>query len=152
MKQGREAEKDLRLVLEFTPDTRRQLSILRLLALNEERVLGNDTKALDYYLQMVGSKTNTNGADYFYGIQGAAQLLSRLGRHQEAIEVLDKVDAAKLPGSWRGSMFLARTRALSAADRKQEAIEAGEEVLKSPGVQKAHEQIARDLLEKLKGN
>ncbi len=152
MKQGREAEKDLRLVLEFTPDTRRQLSILRLLALNEERVLGNDTKALDYYLQMVGSKTNTNGADYFYGIQGAAQLLSRLGRHQEAIEVLDKVDAAKLPGSWRGAMFLARTRALSAADRKQEAIEAGEEVLKSPGVQKAHEQIARDLLEKLKGN
>ena len=129
VKNGEQADSDYQLALEFTSDPRTHTSILSAMARNREVVLKDEDRALDTYRQIAGSKTNTGGAEYFSGLQGAARLLTRKGKFDEALKILDQVDAQKLGGSWTGSLLLSRAVTLQAAGRKEESLKAYRAVL-----------------------
>lgn len=129
VKPGQEAAADSQLALEYTSDPRTRLSILRTMGSNREQVLNNDDLPLEAYRAIAGLNTATGSAEYFTGLQGAARILTRRGEYDEALKVLDLVDAEKLGGSWSGSMLLARARTLEAAGRKPEALNAYRGVL-----------------------
>ena len=146
---GDKADADLRLAAEFTSDSRVRMSILRTMGHNRETVLKNEDLALETYRTIASSKTNTGSAEYFTGLQGAARILTRRGKHGEALKVLDLVDAEKLGGSWSGSMFLARGQTLQAAGRNAAALESYRAVLSSKGALTAHRLTAEKAIEKL---
>lgn len=149
LKAGEQADADLRLALEYTSDPRTRISILGLTASNREQVLKNDDLALEAYRTIADSTTNTGSAEYFTGLQGAARILSRRGEHDEAIRVLDRVDAEKLGGSWSGSMLLARGQTLEAAGRKAEALQAYRAVLSSQQALGPHRNMAEAAIARL---
>ncbi|MEX2577474.1 MAG: DUF4838 domain-containing protein [Verrucomicrobiales bacterium] len=122
-KQGEEADTDFRLALDFTTDPRARLSLLRAMGQNRESVLEDDEAALEAYRAIIDSTTHTGGADYYYGLQGAARVLTRQKNYDEALAVLERVDAESMGGSWRGSLRLSRAEVLAAAGRKTEAAE-----------------------------
>ncbi|MFV1994489.1 MAG: sugar-binding protein, partial [Verrucomicrobiales bacterium] len=120
-KMGIKAEADLQTAREFTSESRIRMSILRTLGNNRETVLLDDDGALEAYREIAGAKTNTGSAEYFYGVQGAARILTRKGRFDEALAQLELVDVDKLSGFWRHSMLLARGETLAAAGRGDDA-------------------------------
>lgn len=143
-KMGDKADADFRLALEFTSDSGVRMSILRTMGQNRETVLRNDDLALETYRTITSSKTNTGSAEYFFGLQGAARLLSRRGDDAEALNVLNLVDPEKLGGNWRGSMRLARGRTLAAAGRKAEALKAYRDVVTDESASASHRRAARE--------
>jgi tetratricopeptide (TPR) repeat protein len=146
---GDKADADLRSALEFTSATRTRMSILRIMGFNRERILEDDDAALETYREITGQTRNTGSAEYFYGVQGAARILTRRGKFDEALEVLDLVDVDKLSGSWRGSMLLARGQTLAAAGRKDEALEAYRRVLADESALKTHQEAAGEAAKEL---
>lgn len=149
VKAGKEADTDLRLALEYTSDPRTHISIWGLMASNREQVLKNDDLALEAYRQIATSTTATGSAEYFTGLQGAARILSRRGEHDEALRILDLVDAEKLGGSWSASMLLARGRILEAAGRNADALQAYRAVLSSQQALSTHQNTAEAAIARL---
>ena len=98
---------------------------------------------------LASSKTNTGSADYVTGLQGAARIFTRRGEYDEALKVLNLVDAEKLGGSWTASMLLARGRALEAAGRKSEALKSYRAVMSSKGALAAHRRAADEAIKRL---
>ncbi|MCB1234245.1 MAG: DUF4838 domain-containing protein, partial [Verrucomicrobiae bacterium] len=121
LKEGEKAESDFRLAREYTSDPRIGLSLLRAMGWNREQVLEDDEAALESYREIADSTANTGGADFFYGLQGAARVLARKKKFDEALAVLDKVDPEKIGGSWRGSLRMSRADVLAVAGRAGEA-------------------------------
>jgi len=119
------------------------------MASNRERVLKNDHLALEAYRTIAASKTATGSAEYFTGLQGAARILTRRGDYDEALKVLDRVDAEKLGGSWSGSMILVRGQTLEAAGRKAEALQAYRAVLSSKQALGTHRNTAETAIKRL---
>lgn len=146
---GDRADDDYQLALEFTSDARARTSILSAMARNRETVLSDDDLALETYRQIAGSTTNTGGAEYFSGLQGAARILTKQQNFDEALRILDQVDAEALGGSWAPSMTLSRAQTLAAAGRENEALEAFRTVLKFEAASKAHRESAEAAIEQL---
>jgi tetratricopeptide (TPR) repeat protein len=146
---GDKADADLQMALEFTSDSRTRMSILRTTGFCRERVLEDDDAALETYHEIAAQTRNTGSAEYYYGIQGAARILTRRGKFDEALEVLSLVEAEKLAGSWSGSMLLARGQTLAAAGRKDEALQAFRGVLASKPALDAHRNAAEAAIKQL---
>jgi predicted negative regulator of RcsB-dependent stress response len=119
------------------------------MARNRETVLQNEDSALETYRVITSSTTNTGGAEYYSAIQAAARILTKRQEFDEAMKILDQVDAAKLGGSWSPSMWLARGETLAAAGQKEEALEAYRAVLKSDSASKAHREKAEAAIQQL---
>lgn len=149
LERGAEAERDLSAALPLTPDSRERMSLLRSLAHNRENTLKDDDGALAAYRQIVDSTTNANGAEYFYGVEGAARVLRRRGEHAAALKVLDRVDTGKLRGAWLGTMLVSRAQTLAAAGRNAEARKLFESVLSDKSTGKSHRQAAESGLQAL---
>lgn len=147
VKNGEKAEADFQLALDFTSDIRTRTSLLGAIARNREIVLKDDDLALETYRRIAASKTNTGGADYFSGLQGAARLLTRQGKFDEALKILDQVDANKMGGTWTGSMLMSRASTLQAAGRKEEAIKVYHAVLENKSATKRDKDAAREGIE-----
>ncbi len=141
-KNGKQAEADFQLALEYTSDPRTRQSLLGAIARNLELILRDDDRALEAYQQIANSKFNTGGADYFSALQGAARLLTRQKQFDEALEILDRVEAEKLGGSWSASLLLSRAETLAASGRKNDALKIYRMVLKNSGASKAHREKA----------
>lgn len=120
-KQGGNAEADLQLALENTSDPRTRLRILRTQAHNRETALDDEDAALEAYRTIAESTTATGGSDYFTGLQGAARILTKREKYDEALGILDRIDPEKVSGSWRGSLRLSRADVLAAVGREAEA-------------------------------
>ena len=148
-KQGEKADADYQLAYEFTSDDRSRTSILGAMARNRETVLQNEDIALETYRRITSSTTNTGSSDYYSAIQGAARILTKQKKFEEAIKVLDQVDAAKLGGTWSPSMWFSRATTLAASGRKQEAIEAFRAVLESEAAAKVHREKAEAAIKQL---
>ncbi|MFT5471238.1 MAG: putative negative regulator of RcsB-dependent stress response [Verrucomicrobiales bacterium] len=148
---GDKADADFQLALEFTSNTRSRTNILSAMARNRETVLQDDDLALETYRQIAASTTNTGSAEYFSGLQAAARILTKRKEFDDAIKILDQVDAEKLAGSWAPSMFLSRAETLAAAGRKDEALAAYRAVLKSESAHKAHQEKAEAAIADLSG-
>ena len=151
-KKGKEADNDLQLALEFTSDSRTRISILRTMGNNREMVLEDDAGALEIFRQIASQTTNTGSAEYYYGIQGAARILTRQGHFTEAIEVLDKVDTESLKGSWGSSMWLARGQTFQEAGQKDEALQAYRKVSEVESGLEVHKKSAQEAIQTLSSN
>jgi tetratricopeptide (TPR) repeat protein len=147
---GKKADNDLRLALEYTADSRTRMSILRTMGSNRELVLKNDDLALEAYRTIAASKTSTGSAEYFSGLQGAARILTRRGEYDEALRVLNLVEASKLGGSWSGSMLLARGQTFEAAGRNAEALQAYRAVLAHDSATKRQKNTADEAIEAIR--
>jgi len=150
-KNGAAAEADFQLALQYTSDSRARMSLLGAIARNREGVLKDENGALEAWREIADAKTNTGGADYYAGLQGAARILTRLGRFEQALEILDRVKAEKLAGSWATAVLLSRAETLAAANRRTDALKAYQTVLAHPSASKAHRQQAEAALQKLGG-
>lgn len=146
---GDKADADLQLALKFTSDTRIRMSILRTIGNNRETVLKDDDLALETYRQIAETTTNAGSAEFFYGLQGAARILTKRGEFDEAMKILDLVEAEKLSGSWAGSMLLSRGQTLAAAGRSADARLALQAVLANENSADAHKNIAEEALKSL---
>ncbi len=104
-KAGEKAEADLNAALEFTSEPRTRDAILLLTAQNRETNLKNDATALTAYQAIIEGRTRIGGADEYGALQGIARVLTRKGRFDEALAVLDKADIANLKGVWRDNIL-----------------------------------------------
>lgn len=147
---GERAEADLQLALEFTGDDRTRMSILRTIARNRENNLQDDSAALDVYQQITEATKYRGSAEYFDGIQGAARILTRRGKFDEAIATLRRVDIEKLRGTWHGSMLLALGKTLKTAGRTDEALAEFEKVVSDKSAMPQHREAARRAISDLK--
>ena len=150
-KQGEQAETDYQLALNFTTDSRTRLSLLGAIARNRETVLKNEDLALETYREIAASTANRGSADYYFGLQGAARLLTERKQFAEALNILDQVDAEKLGGSWSATMHFSRAETLAAAGKKAEAVKAYLAVLKNKSASQALRTRAETALQELTG-
>ncbi len=141
-KAGEKAEADLLAALPLTSDSRTWLSIQRTIGSNRETVLKDDGAALEAYQEIAQATKNNGSAEYYYGVQGAARILTRRGRFEEALATLKLVDVTKLRGYWHGSMLVALGETLTAAGHNEDALAAYREVLTDEDVSAADRKAA----------
>ena len=152
-KNGAAADADYQTALRHTTDPGIRLRIFNALASNRQLILKDDDGALEAFREIARATSHTGSAEYFSGIQGAARILSRRGEFDEALEILDLVDAARLSGksSWAGSFRLVRAKTLQAAGRKDEALKTYRAVLADGAASDRHKKSAREAIEALGG-
>ncbi|MEQ8785846.1 MAG: DUF4838 domain-containing protein [Pirellulaceae bacterium] len=143
---GRKAEADLKAALPLTPDNRTQLSILRTLGDNRERNLKDDNAALEAYLRIVDSTQANGSSEYYYGVLGAARILTRQSKFDDALAALHHVDIENLRGTWRGSMLLALGSTLAAAGRTDDALAAYMKVASDDDALRLHRETAQQAI------
>ena len=74
---------------------------------------------------------------------GAARILTRQGKFDDALAILDKANL-ELQGSWRGNLQLAKAETLQAAGRKAEAAALFRAIAADETVQERQRKIARE--------
>ncbi len=127
-KNGKEAEADLSRALEWTSDARIRDEAALNLAQNYEASLRDETRALATYSRVVDGVKQPGSATQFYALHGMAGILSKRGKHDDALAVLRRVDPAKQQGFWKWQFILWQGDALRAAKRLGEARAAYESV------------------------
>ncbi|NNE93720.1 MAG: DUF4838 domain-containing protein [Verrucomicrobiales bacterium] len=120
-KNAKKAEADFSTALAHEPDSRVQVSIRTMMGQNRENNLADDAGALSLFRENFAAKTNIGGADEFRSVDRASAILSKQGRHDEALAVFDVVNFEKHSGFWLHEMLLARGKAHAAAGRNEEA-------------------------------
>jgi hypothetical protein len=104
-KNGEKAETDLSAALDFIGDLRTRETVLLVQAQNRELNLKNDETAQQAYEAILSGKTHLGGADEFSALQGLARILTRKGRFEEALAVLNRADLTKLQGVWKDNLL-----------------------------------------------
>ena len=133
---GKAAEADLQSAFALTSDKRLRTSILVNLGHNRETNLKDDAGALAAYRRNFKGKERIGGAEEFRSVQQAARILSRQGKHDDALKTLARIDAAKQTGSWRATTYAIQGDLLTAAGRNPEARDAYQKALAKPGLPK----------------
>ena len=147
---GDRAEADFQLALENTTDTLARLAILNARAHNFETVLNDDARAINTWREITASKSHTNHYEFLEAIQGAARILTKQQKYDEAIAMHDLVARGSLRGPWFGTMMTARAETLAAAGRKAEAVKVYRAVIADTSTQPAHRQKALAAIAELK--
>jgi len=146
---GEKAEADLQEALKFTADSRTRLGILRTIGSNRENNLQDEDGALEAYRQIADATKNNGSAEYFRGLQGAARILTKRRKFDDALAVLHRANIDEFRGTWRGSMLLASGETLTAAGRNEEALAAFRKVLADESVIARHRKTAKAAIEML---
>ena len=119
------------------------------MANNRETNLKDDDAALEAYRQNFESKKGIGAADEFRSLQGAARILTRRGKFDEALAVLNRADIEKQKGYWRHAMLLSLGETRSAAGRKGEALKAYRRVIEDESALKSHREAAGKALARI---
>ena len=123
---GQAAAKDLDKAEELALSDARKFLIWRAQARNQSQLLKNEEKAFDANFKIAGLKSG--GADYYRAVIAAAGYLSKQGKYDEALEILDRMHPYDQSGSWLGAGLLAVGRTLAAAGRTDKAVSAFRQV------------------------
>jgi len=146
-KSGQQAEADLKLALDYEPDTRTQVGIRATLAQNRETNLKDAAGALPLYLKNIEGKSAIGAAEDFRSLQNAARILVGQGKHQAALKLFDKVDFDQQTGGhWLHEMLISKGQTLSAAGQKDAARELYRKVLADDSASAAHRKRAEKIL------
>ena len=145
-KAGEKAEADLQTALTYTADPRARIRILATMASNRETNLKDDDAALEAYRQNYVSKKTIGAANEFRSLQGAARILMRRGKFDEALATLSRANIEKLEGFWRHAMLLSLGETLAAAGRKDEALAAYRAALADDSVEAGHRTTAEEAI------
>ena len=148
-KAANEAESDLSAALESTSDPRTRQNIWLALGRHREMTLKNDAGALAAYRAVFVDSGQIGGADEFTALQNAARLLSRMGKHDEALATLRLANTDKLKGTWRFNLLIALGEAQQAAGHPADARAAWQAVLDDPSSEARHRQAATAKLKSL---
>ncbi|MEM1440829.1 MAG: hypothetical protein AAGF67_00705 [Verrucomicrobiota bacterium] len=124
------------------------IALIGALARNREVVLQDEELALEAWLEVAEANT-TGGSDFYTWLQGAARLLAKKGDYEKAFQILDRVDPAKLAGSWSVAMQLSRADVFTAAGKEDEAVALYREIVENPDAQRAMKERAEEALEEL---
>jgi len=149
-KAGEKTEADLQTALTYTADPRVRTRVLATMASNRETNLRDDDAAIEAYRQNYESRKTIGAANEFRSLQGAARILARRGKFDEALAILNRADIDKLEGFWRHAMLLSRGEALAAAGRKDEALKAYRRVLADETAENRHRVAAEKAVKALK--
>ncbi len=152
LKNGEMAEADLQTALRYTSDTQVRVSILAAMGSNRETHLNDDAGALAAYRKNYESKLRIGGAEEFRSVQGAAAILTKLGKFDEALATFGVVEFDNQTGFWRNAMLLSRGDTLAAAGRKDEALADCKAVLTDKSAEAAHRRKAEELTQALKAS
>ncbi|MCH5377154.1 MAG: tetratricopeptide repeat protein, partial [Planctomycetes bacterium] len=147
---GPRAESDLQKALEFTTENRARLDIWLVLGGNRETNLKDDAAALQAFQQIALENRNNGSATYFRGVQGAARILSRQGKHDDALDTLRIVDVSGLRGYWYGAILLATGETLKAAGRSDEALAAYRKLVADDSVIPQHRDAAQQAIQTMR--
>ncbi len=120
-KQAAKAETDLAESLTWISDSRLRDEARLHLAHNRRLNLANDDGALEQYQAIIGTEKQLGSSTQFYAVYGAASILSKRGKHDEALATLRRVDSAKLNGFWNSQFRYWLAETLASAGRKAEA-------------------------------
>jgi len=149
LRSGKEAEADLSSALPLIADPRARHSALMLLADNRERTLKDDAAALAAFRSVFEASAQVGTASELGALQGAARILVRQGKFDDALATLKKANVEKMRGTWRHSMLLSIGDTQAAAGRKDEALAAYKEVAAdaeaAPNMRKAAEEQIKAL-------
>lgn len=145
-KNGERADDDLKLALKYEPDSRTKVGIRQMMAHNLETNLSNETEALALYSENFVGKSGIGGADEFRSVDRASQILSKQGKHDDALAAFDVVNFEKTTGFWLNEMLISKATALAAAGRQVEAKADLEKVLKDSAASESQRKRAKDLL------
>lgn len=147
---GKEADLDLTRALEWSSDPLLRDRIRQVLAGNREDNLKDDSAALSAYRQTIDAAPQLRSAEHYSAVEGAARILTRQGKFDEALATLGKVNLDQLGGSWRSSLLIAQAKTLQAAGRKDEALVAYQSVLDDKTVAESHRKAAEQGLQSLR--
>ena len=136
-KSGGKAEADFKLALNYTTDPLSRLALFNAQARNFETVLNDENRALSAYRQVTGSTSHKNHSEFFYAVMGAARILAKQKKFEDALAIHDLVAKENLRGSWFGTMMSARAETLASAGLKDEAAMMYRAVLKDPSTHAA---------------
>ncbi|MFA7159677.1 MAG: tetratricopeptide repeat protein [Kiritimatiellia bacterium] len=128
---GQAAAKDLDKAEEFALSDARKFLIWRAQARTQSQLLKNEEKTFEANFKIAGLKSG--GADYYRGVIGAAGYLSKQGKYDEALQILDRMHPYDQSGSWLGTGLLAVGRTLAAAGRTDKAVAAFRQVADDKG-------------------
>jgi hypothetical protein len=141
-KDGEGAVADYTRSLPLLGDPRMRQSLNLALGQAQEILMKNDGPALSSYRAVYEGVPSIGGSDEFGAVQGAARVLVRQGKTDDALAELARIDTGTLGGTWRHSTLLARAEVHAAAGRKAEAVALCREVLADEGVEKRHREAA----------
>jgi len=148
-KAGKKAEADLQTALAYTSDRRTRTRILTTMGSNREANLKDDSAALEAYRQNYETKKVIGAADEFRALASAARILTRQGKFDEALAVVNRANIDKLTGWWQHAMLLARANTLAVAGRTDEALAACRKVLADEKAHNNHRKAAEQAIRKL---
>lgn len=149
---GDRAEADFRLAQDHTTDSLKRLALLNARARNFETVLDDEARALELYREVAATDTHKNHFEFFNAVRGAARILTRQEKFDQAIAIHDLVDRENLGGSWFGTMMIPRAETLEAAGRTEEALELYRAVLKNESTHAAHRKMAETAIRQSEGS
>lgn len=121
-KVGDRAEADLQQSLRWLSDPRLRDEAHLQLAQNRRANLNDDDGALSEFQAVIGTDKHLGSSTQFAAVRGMSMILTKRGRHDDAIATLRRVDWSKLEGFWNSQFRLWYADALAAAGRKAEAI------------------------------
>ena len=100
LKQGKNADRDLIESLDWSSDPRQRDAITLTLAQNREQNLRDDDAALIAYRSIIDGRQRIGGADEYSALLGCARILTRKGRYNDALELLNWAGPDNAPGIW----------------------------------------------------
>jgi Domain of unknown function (DUF4838)/Carbohydrate family 9 binding domain-like len=148
-KQGEKAEADLKLALEYTPNPRTRTTIITRMGQNRESLLKDDEGALKAYRKNFEGKKSIGAADAFRALEGAARILTRQGKHDEALATLKLAKVEKLKGHWKHAMLIAIGKVQAAAGKKEDALKSFQAILDDAKAKAYHKKAAQKAIEEL---
>lgn len=143
-KKGNEAEADLTNALEWTTEPAARNNVLLLLGQNAASNLGNDDAALARFHEIIDGQKNLGSATQFDAVHGIALILSKRGKHDEALATLKLVDHDKVGGIWRDNFRLWTAELLQSAGKASEAKAAYEAMLNDASTDKRLRKVAAE--------
>jgi len=147
IKAAEKAEADLGLALEYEPDKRVQQAIRAMLAQNREANLDDIAGALNLYRANIEGKKRIGGADEFRSVDRVATILSKQGKHEEALATFAMIDFNKTKGFWHHEMLLSKANVLAAAGKSDQARELANRVARDKSTSGSQRKRAAQFLE-----
>ena len=140
---GEAAAQDAENALALVSDGRLEADLWLTLARTRSRYLDDEEGAFEAHQHIVELRNHTGGATWYRGVIGTARYLSTQGKHEEALNVLNRMDPHDQKGWWHGAGLLALGQIHTNAGDTDKAIAAYRELLGEDQGHRNHRGAAR---------
>jgi tetratricopeptide (TPR) repeat protein len=152
LKNGKEAEADLKKALDRSTAKSPDPNIFWTLAENYQNNLKDNQKALDAYVKVNELTKGSVSWITLDAVLKASNILRGLGRNGEALKMLETAPREKASGSWRIQLYSAYLETLIALNRKADAVAECNKFLKIQGISAGEKDAIEKKLKEFQGN